>query len=234
MEYETKHRPAYALAHIRLDTGESLQAEPGAMVSMSDSVRMTTAPRGGLFKSIRRSLMGGESFFINTFTAEGQPGDLTIAPPMPGDVEALDMSGPSLMVQSGSFLAASGNITVDSQWGGAKSFFAKEGLFLLRCSGAGHIFISSHGAIERIDLKPGQKHTVDNGHMVAFDESVRYSIGKAGGWGSSILGGEGLVCKLEGPGRFFMQTRNEDAFIQWLTPQLARSLRPLLAPHQKP
>ena len=56
--------------------------------------------------------------------------------------------------------------------------------------------------------------------MVAFDESVRYDVGRSGGWKTTLLSGEGLVCKLEGPGRFFMQTRSEDAFLSWPAPKV--------------
>ena len=221
MDYEILHKPSYALARIRMNSREQIQAETGAMVSMSDSVRMETSTRGGIFGGLRRSVLGGESFFVNTFTAE-QAGEVTVAPSLPGDIEALELRGETLLVQSGSFLAATMNIEVDSQWGGAKSFFSREGLFLLRCSGRGLLFLSSYGAIHRIDLDRGERYTVDNGHMVAFDESVKYEVGRSGGWKTTLLGGEGLVCKLEGPGRFYMQTRSEDAFISWLSPKIQK------------
>ena len=219
MDYEILHKPSYALARIRMNQREQIQAETGAMVSMSDSIKMETSTRGGIFGGLRRSVLGGESFFVNTFTAE-QPGEVTVAPALPGDIEALELQGETLLVQSGSFLAATMNIEVDSQWGGARSFFSREGLFLLRCSGRGLLFVSSYGAIHRIDLGRGERYTVDNGHMVAFDESVTYEVGRSGGWKTTLLGGEGLVCNLEGPGRFFMQTRSEDAFLSWLGPKV--------------
>ena len=56
--------------------------------------------------------------------------------------------------------------------------------------------------------------------MVAFDDTVKYDVGRSGGWKTTLLGGEGLVCKLEGPGRFYMQTRSEDALLSWLSPKL--------------
>ena len=221
MEYDILHRPSYALARVKMNQQEQIQAETGAMVSMSEAILMDTGTRGGIFGGLRRSVLGGESFFVNTFTAE-QPGEVTIAPPLPGDIEVLEMRGETLMVQSGSFLAATMNIEVDSQWGGARSFFSREGLFLLRCTGRGLLFISSYGAIHRIDLAAGERYTVDNGHMVAFDETVKYEVGRSGGWKTTVLGGEGLVCKLEGPGRFYMQTRSEDAFISWLQPKVGK------------
>ncbi len=221
MDYEILHRPSYALAMVKLNQREQIQAESGAMVSMSDSIKIETSARGGIFGGLRRSVLGGESFFVNTFTAE-RAGEVTIAPPLPGDIEVLELQGETVMVQSGSFLAATMNIEVDSQWGGARSFFSREGLFLLRCSGRGLLFVSSYGAIHRIDLGHGEGYTVDNGHMVAFDETVRYDVGRSGGWKTTLLGGEGLVCKLQGPGRFYMQTRSEDAFLSWLLPKVGQ------------
>ena len=222
MQHEILHRPSYALARIVLSSGEQLQAEAGAMVSMSDTITMDTGVRGGLFSGLKRSVLGGESFFINTFTAE-QTGEVTVAPSLPGDIEALDLNGQTLLVQSGSFLAATPDVEVDTKWGGGRAFFSSEGLFLLKCSGYGTIFVSSYGAIHQIDLTAGQRYTVDTGHMVAFDDTVQYDVGRSGGWKTTLLSGEGLVCKLTGPGRFYMQTRSEDAFLSWLVPQLPKS-----------
>ena len=221
MDFEVLHRPAYAVAQLRLEAGESIQAEPGAMITMSDGIKLTSGVRGGFFQGMRRKMLGGESFFVSRFTSEGG-GDLGLAPPLAGDIEALELDGECFLVQSGSFLAATDGISVDARWGGAKMFFSREGMYLLRCEGRGLLFLSSYGAIQRFDLFPAQKYIVDNGHMVAFDETVRYTVGKAGSIVSSVLGGEGLVCRLEGPGRVFVQTRSEDAFVQWLGPMLKK------------
>ena len=219
MKYDIKYGPSYALGIVSLETGEKLQAESGAMVSMSDAIKMETGVRGGIMSGLKRSVLGGESFFINTFTAE-QPGEVTIAPALPGDIVALELTGSTLMVQSGSFLAATPDVNVDTKWGGGKTFFSREGLFLLKCTGTGTIFVSSYGAIHLVELQAGQRYNVDTGHMVAFDESVTYEVGRAGGWKTTLLGGEGLVCKLNGPGRFYLQTRSPDSFLSWLMPKL--------------
>jgi len=221
MQYEILHRPSYALGRVLLASGEQLQAEAGAMVSMSGTITMDTGVRGGLFGGLKRSVLGGESFFINTFTAE-QSGEVTFAPPLPGDIEAIQLSGQTLFVQSGSFLAATPEIEVDTKWGGGRTFFSREGLFLLKCSGYGTLFTSAYGAVHQIDLAAGQQYTVDTGHMVAFDETVQYSVGRSGGWKTTLLSGEGLGCKLAGPGRFYMQTRSSDAVLDWLLPKLPR------------
>ncbi len=219
MNYEIKYSPSYALGIITLAPGDKVQAEAGAMVSMSDTVSMETGVRGGIMSGLKRSVLGGESFFINTFSAD-QGGELTIAPALPGDIVALELTGGTLLLQSGSFLAATPDVNVDTKWGGGKTFFSREGLFLLKCTGAGTIFVSSYGAIHLVELTDGQRYTVDTGHMVAFDESVKYEVGRAAGWKTTIFGGEGLVCKLTGPGRFYLQTRSPDSFLAWLVPKL--------------
>ena len=189
------------------------------MVSMSDSIKIETGMRGGILGGLKRSVLGGESFFLNTFEAE-QPGEVTLAPALPGDIMALDMAGQTLLIQSGSFLAATPDIEIDTKWGGAKTFFSREGLFMLKCTGSGTLFVSSYGGIHLVELEPGQRYIVDTGHMVAFDDSVTYDVGRVGSWKSTLLGGEGLVCKLTGPGRFYLQTRDPESFVEWLIPKL--------------
>ena len=221
MEHEVLYRPSYALLKIELAQGESVSAEAGAMVSMSSGIAMETKARGGVFSALKRSVLGGESFFINTFRAD-EPGEVTFAPPLPGDIYAAELTGTTLYAQSGSYIASSPDVHIDTKWGGAKTFFSKEGLFLLKLSGSGHVFLSSYGAIHQVELAPGQQYIVDTGHMVAFDESVQYNVKAAGGIKSTLFSGEGLVCRLTGPGRIMIQSRSTDAFLSWLIPKLPK------------
>jgi uncharacterized protein (TIGR00266 family) len=222
MQYEILYRPSYSLVKINLAKGESVTAEAGAMVSMSSSVTIATEMKGGLFGALKRSVLGGESFFINTFSAS-DAGEITFAPPMPGDIAAIELTGQTYYAQSRSYIAASPTIQIDTKWGGAKTFFSKEGLFLLKLTGTGTVFLSSYGALHEIDLAAGQKYIVDTGHMVSFAEGVGYGVKKVGGLKSTIFSGEGLVCELTGPGKIMIQTRSEDAFLSWLIPQLPKS-----------
>ncbi len=157
-------------------------------------------------------MLGGESFFINTYTAWGSPGEVTVGPSLPGDIVHLALTGQTVFVQSGSYLACGTGIEVDTEWGGAKTFFSSEGLFLLKCSGAGNLIVSSDGAIKQLDLAAGQIYRMDTGHMVAFSEGTGCEVQKVGGWKSTLLSGEGLVVNLTGPGRVWMQTRSPSSF----------------------
>jgi len=221
MQCEIKYSPAYALAICRLTQGEQLKAEAGAMVSMTPDVTMDTSTQGGIMKGLKRSVLGGESFFMNTFTANAPQSEITFAPALPGDVVHWPLAGQTVYLQSGSYIASGLGIEVDSSWGGSKTFFSREGLFILKCTGTGDLLVSSYGAIHAMDLAAGQTYVVDTGHMVGWSEGVTYEVSKASaGWKSTLLGGEGLVCRLTGPGRIYLQTRSPDAFVSWLTPQL--------------
>ena len=223
MRFEVDHRPAYALGVARLDSGESVRAETGAMVSMSSNVDVKSGMQGGLLKSALRSLLGGESFFTNTFTASGGPAEVTLAPTLPGDIEVLDLSGSEVYVQSGSFLAGASTVDVDIKWGGARSFFASEGLVLLRLSGAGPVMVSSFGAVRRVELDGRGSYVVDTGHVVAFESHLQWNVRKVSGLFTSVISGEGLVCEFSGRGTLWLQTRSSQAFLQWLIPRLPTS-----------
>ena len=193
------------------------------MTSMSGGVEIETRAQGGMLAGLRRSVLGGESFFINTFRAPSG-GELTVSPTLPGDIVHMPLDGSrALMVQSGSWLASDAGVQVDTKWGGGRTFFSGEGLFLLRCTGAGDMIVSSFGAIERRSLGPGEVLKIDTGHIVAFEEGLGYQVNKVGGWKSTLLSGEGLVATFTGPGSLWMQTRSPADFVGWLIPQLPTS-----------
>jgi uncharacterized protein (TIGR00266 family) len=220
MQTEIRYGPAYAAAIVTLAQGEQIRAESGAMVALDGGIQIETQATGGFMKSIGRSLLGGESFFQNTFTA-ASPGTVLLAPSLAGDIIEYPLAG-EMLVQSGSYLASELSINVDSKWGGAKTFFGGEGLFMLRCSGRGILLLSSFGAIHHHRLGEGQRITVDTGHLVAFNASMTYNVRKVGSWKSTIFGGEGLVVDCQGPGDLYLQTRSPQAFLGWLVPQLPR------------
>jgi uncharacterized protein (TIGR00266 family) len=222
MRYEIRYQPSYSLAVVTLDANERFRAEAGAMVSMDDSIQIETKTGGGLGSVLRRTVLGGESLFVNDMIATQPNSQVTLAPALPGDIAAVEIQpGRNLLVQSGSYLASTPEIVVDTKFGAGKSFFSGEGLFLLKLTGPGLAFLSSYGAIAQIDLGPGQGYIVDTGHMVAFDEGMGYEIRRAGNsWKTTLLGGEGLVCRITGPGRFFFQTRSPGGLVDWLAPRM--------------
>src|SRR5688500_7758685 len=195
-QYEVLHQPSFSLAVLQLQAEQSIQAEAGAMVSMSANIELQSQMKGGLFGAIKRAA-GGESAFVSTFTARGGPGEVTFAPGTPGDIAAIELSNQSFFVQSSSYLAGDAGLTVDTKWGGAKSFFGGEGLFVMLVQGSGLLLVSSFGAIHRKRLQPGERYVVDTGHLVAWEGTTQYTLRKAAaGFFRSMMSGEGLVAEL--------------------------------------
>jgi uncharacterized protein (TIGR00266 family) len=223
MNVDVRYGPAYALAMVTLERGENIQVESGAMVGMSPDLEMETEARGGFLKSLGRSMFGGESFFMNTYTAVAKGDLIALAPPLPGDVAVIEMHGETLMVQSGAYLASSEGINVETKWSGAKTFFGSEGLIMLRISGTGTLIVSSYGAIHHMNLAAGEQFVVDTGHLVTFEEHLDFDLKKVAGWKSTLFSGEGLVIELEGPGSLTLQSRSQDSFLAWLIPQLPKN-----------
>ncbi len=220
MDININYKPSYAIADVFLNAGEKILAESGAMMSFTSGISIEThrAQKGkGVFRSLKTSFWGGESFWMNTFTASSGDGSVTLAPTLPGDITHVDCNG-TIFVQSSSFLAGSTELDMDTNFQGMKGFFSGESLFFLKISGQGPLLLSSYGGIEEIHVKDSL--VVDTGHIVAFDEGLSYTIKKFGGWKSFFLSGEGLVCEFNGTGRVWIQSRNVASLTTWLTAKL--------------
>lgn len=217
--WEIKHQGSFALAVVNLQPDQTIAAEAGAMVSMSANVDLHSEMKGGVFGALKRAV-GGESAFVSTFTARGGPGEVTFAPGAPGDVAGIEMQNQTFMVQSSSYLAGDTSLEVDTKFGGAKSFFGGEGLFVLQITGSGLLLVASFGAIHRRMLRPGEQYVVDTGHLVAWEGHMQYNLRKAAksGYLRSMLSGEGMVAEFTGPGEILIQTRNLAAFAGMLKP----------------
>lgn len=222
MKITLEHGTAFTLARVALAAGESVRAEAGAMVSMTGGVAIATKMQGGLLASLARKVLTSESLFQNTFTAERGPGEVTFAPSLPGDIRLTEMNGSPLILQSGAYLASDTNVTIETSWGGARGFFGREGLILLRATGNGPLLFASYGAIVEVDV-PAEGYVVDTGHVVAFEPTLQWEVSRVGGLKSTLFSGEGLVSRFHGRGKVWLQTRSFDAFIGTITPYISRS-----------
>ena len=225
MRHKILSRPAASVAKLRMDDGESVTCEVGAMIAMTpDFVVETTTKKkgakgGGLGKALKR-MFAGESLFLNHFTATGDAQTLIIGPRMLGDILHFPLSGGSLIVQGSSWLASDTDIDIDATWQGlGKALFSGESIFWLKCSGVGDLYLSSFGAIYEVEVNG--EHVVDTGHIVAFEDTLQFTVTKAGeSLIGSFLGGEGLVCRFSGQGRLFCQSHNPPSFGKALGPKL--------------
>ncbi len=220
MDIQLMYENAYTIGQVNLSGGEQVRVEASSMVGMSAGMTLETQATGGFMKSLKRSLLGGESFFQNVYTAPPEGGNMFVAPSLPGDLKTIDISEPTL-VQSGAYVASSMELNLDSKWGGSKSFFGTGGgLFMLRAEGTGQMIVSSYGAIHEMELAPGETYTIDTGHIVALPETMPFKTRSIGGMKTFLFSGEGFVADLTGPGKVLIQTRSQDQFLSWLIPKL--------------
>ena len=201
-----------------MDPGEQVRAESGAMMATSAGVGITSSTQGGVVKGLKRSVLGGESLFVSTFTAPAGGGWIDVAHHLAGDIVVTGVSADEpVSITRGCWLASSSGVDLDTKWGGFKNLFGGEGGFLVRASGEGPILLACYGALDTVTLAAGESMTVDTGHVVAFGPSVSSQIRKVvGGVIQTLKSGEGLVFDFTGPGWVMTQTRNPTALAAWI------------------
>lgn len=222
MQTEIMERPANTVAKLTLSPGEELTAEGGSMIAMTGDLDVETTThkrgKGSVGKAVKR-LFSGESFFMNHYRCKGNAGTLFLAPSLSGDIMEYELKDKTLVVQGTSFLAHWGNVEMDTSWQGFKNLFSGEGLFWIKMSGQGHALLNSFGTIYPVDVDG--EYIVDTGHIVAFEDTLEFKLSKVGhSWLSSILGGEGIVCRFKGKGRIWCQSHNPRSFGMILGPML--------------
>jgi uncharacterized protein (TIGR00266 family) len=215
MEFQKVFDPAYTLLICKLNAGEKVMAEAGAMVTQDAHIKMETSATqgkgmGGLFKGLGRAMLMGESFFRNTFTAEIAPGEVTFAPSLPGDIVVHDLSTSDLIIQQRGYMASATTVEIETKWKGLRGFLGAGQLFWIRAYGQGPIALNAFGAIKPVDIDG--TFIIDTGHVVAFESTLNFNVQRVGSWFSTFFSSEGLVCRFQGKGRLYLQTRNPQEF----------------------
>ncbi|MBB3050294.1 uncharacterized protein (TIGR00266 family) [Prauserella isguenensis] len=222
MQVQLRHQPSFAVGRIMLAPGEPVQVEAGAMVATSYGVQVQASTQGGVMKGLGRAVFGGESMFISTYTAPQNGGWVDVAACLPGDLQLINLDGRmGWCITRGSWIASAHTVNLQTQWGGFKNLFGGEGGFLTYAAGQGPVLVSCYGALEVVNLQPGEMVTIDSGHVVAYAETVQSQLRKiSGGMVQSAKSGEGLVFDFAGPGQIMTQTRNPSALAAWVVQQV--------------
>ncbi|MBW3539535.1 MAG: TIGR00266 family protein [Planctomycetes bacterium] len=213
MQYVIECRPSYSLLEVRLEPGEQIVTESGAMSWMTDNLKVQTSTRGGLWKGLKRKLLSGESFFQNTYEAEGGPGILGLAPGQAGDILVYELDG-ELFLEKNAYLASTPDIHCDAKFDGLRGLFS-EGFFVLRVTGAGTLFFNAYGDVEEIEVDGS--YIVDNGHAVAWEPTLEYRITRARKI-RSFLFADQLLMNFSGRGKLWVQSRSPRTLANWVHP----------------
>jgi len=215
MDYQIQHNPSYSVVEVTLQSGETIIGDSGAMAWMDTNVRTETSTRGGMWKGLKRKFLSGESFFQNTYTAEGGAGMVAFTPGSAGAVVALKMAGTDLYLEKGAYLASESGVVCDAKYSGFLKGLFNEGMFILKCSGSGVLFFHAYGDIQEVQVEG--EYLVDNGFAVAWEPSLEYTLTRARKI-RSFLFSDQLLLRFSGRGRLWVQSRSPRSLASWAHP----------------
>lgn len=220
MRYEIRHKPAFSTAFVTLEPGEAITAEASAMASMDARLSMATELAGNPVEALLKKFLGGESLFVNVFkNSTAEPAEIVLTQNTIGDMEIVELqAGESLCFQPGAYIAHVGKVNIGIQWAGFASLFAGEGLFKLKLTGPGLVLFGAYGGISQHAIDGD--FIVDNGHVVAYTPDITMNIRLSGGLIGSVTSGEGLINRLQGQGKIYLQSRSIDGLVRYLRPKV--------------
>jgi uncharacterized protein (TIGR00266 family) len=203
---------------VNLEQGETMTAEAGAMTYMDPNIEVHTRKREkSLLGSLGLAIIGRQSFWVNDYTSAQGAGEVGLVSAPVGDIEMLEIRpDQGYVIQKAAYVASTQDVDLDVQWEGFTKGLFGQGLFMIRVTGNGNLFINTFGAVDKHTLGLGQSMIVDNFHLVAFSSTCSYKVTKFGGLKETLLGGEGLVTNITGPGDIYIQTKNLKEFVDWL------------------
>lgn len=218
MRYQIKYKPSYSMLVVNLEQGETMTAEAGAMTYMDPNIEVHTRKRErSLLGSLGLAIIGRQSFWVNDYTSAQGAGEVGLVSAPVGDIEMLEIRpDQGYVIQKAAYVASTQDVDLDVQWEGFTKGLFGQGLFMIRVTGNGNLFINTFGAVDKHTLGLGQSMIVDNFHLVAFSSTCSYKVTKFGGLKETLLGGEGLVTNITGPGDIYIQTKNLKEFVDWL------------------
>ena len=219
MKANIQGSPSFAYLDVDLAPGESIITESDAMATMAADLDLKARLNGGLFSGLCKKLLGKESLFINEFTnTRSENRSITLAQSNPGDMTSIDLQGHTLCLQPGTYIASNSRVKLGLRWAGLVSGISREGFFCLTASGEGSVWFGAYGGL--IEKEVDGEFIVDTSHLVAYEPQLKLKLQMAGGIFSSIFSGEGLVTRVEGKGKIWLQTRSVPGLVGWLNPKL--------------
>ncbi len=223
MEYKIINESAFPIVEVTMGAGEQFKLETGSMLSMSSGITLEGKRNGSLFGALGKAMLGGENFFVTTANSQAPNQKLTVAPKGFGSIRHIMLDGNrNWYLEDGVFLASDSSIDINvmRQKGVSSPLFGGTGgFFVLKTTGAGNLFVESFGSIIELDITPDNPITVDNNHVIGWEETVHHEITMASGT-FGFKTGEGLAIKLSGQGKVLIQTRQPEAFTQLMLPYI--------------
>ena len=152
------------MLEVELDQDERITGESGSLTYMSPNIDVNARTREkSLLSSLKTSILGGQSLFVTDFTSMDGPGKLALVAAPIGDIIKLDITPENgYIIQRSAYLASTQNIDLDVRWEGFTRGLFGQGIFMVKTTGNGDLFINSFGALDKHVLEPGEQLVVDN------------------------------------------------------------------------
>ncbi|MEQ8789031.1 MAG: TIGR00266 family protein [Pirellulaceae bacterium] len=226
MNVDILHQGLFATAEVTLAPGEQFVSESGALYRGSPNLNIETSSRalggGGILSGLKRAMFARESFFMSTYASrDGSPASFGLSPTLPGEMQVVQLDGAvNWICAGGSYVGSGTGVTIDTQYQGlVKGLLGGGNLMFMKTSGTGPMLVSGFGRLIEIEVEGSL--TIDNGHLVAFQDSLQFSVTKAAkGWMASFFSGEMFACRFTGKGKLIAQSHSPTAFGGLLGPRL--------------
>lgn len=193
----------------KLQNGETMKCDGGAMSWMDRGFTMSTEGGGGIGKALGR-VVAGEKIFFNHFTCGVAEGEIAFASSFPGRIIPIELdAGQSIIAQKSAFLACEESVDVSIHFRSkvGAGIFGGMGFVMQKFTGPGTVFLEIHGGLESYELAAGEEKVIDGPHLAILGSGVDFDIEKIKGAKNVLLGGEGLFnTVVRGPGKVWLQT----------------------------
>ncbi|MDJ0511049.1 MAG: TIGR00266 family protein [Crocosphaera sp.] len=175
--YKIRCRPAFAALFVTLNPGESITVKAGSIISMDGNITVATCFWGGWLSVFLRKCFGGQDIFVDYLINEtANPLTVVLSQTNIGDIERIDVSQGSIYLQPGAFLAHTKKVKIRNHWAGFGSWLTGEGLWKLKLSGKGLVFIGAYGGIVKQTIY--RDLVLSQGHLLAHSSKTRLKYHK--------------------------------------------------------
>lgn len=221
MKVEILHQPNTAIAHIMLEIDEEIVTQAGAMILMSDNLKVNTMMQRGSEKIVdhKRNSSQEKFLFLNSFKAQEVEGGLYLAPPVIGEIFVYTMTKYKLIVRVNSYLASSSKVEIFSGFDKFKSLFSTESNLWLSLVGEGTILMGSFGRLSEVDVEKNYVINLEN--VIAFENSLNFKlIPSQPIWFQSLVSHRETFCHFQGQGKVLCQTHRPRTFTNTIRSEL--------------
>lgn len=144
--YSITHRDTNAVLNIDLQQGAVIKSKSGVMIHMAGTV----AIQGNIKFSMRKMFTGGQ-MSETTFSGHGK---VVLGPTLLGDIVTLPIdTNSNWLIGKDVYLASTADVRKETKSQGiGKALFSGEDLFVYRVMGQGLLWLTSYGAVDRIDV----------------------------------------------------------------------------------